>query len=463
MSARLGDLALRAVDLSLAAATVLAGALVLLARRAVRRPSMPSERPRVLVLDTAYSLQVLRARRSEHFITERDLDGYFEHVWNVHPLIGADPGHPVDAGVGPPAVERFADTHTMIEGKTRRFGSLSRLPYLNFALAQLQLVLMLDRLVHRERIGIVRGDPYYMGLLAMVVGRLSDRPVEVRVNGNHDAIYQTVGALAYPRIFRWRAVEQRVARYMLSRADSVVVYNGDNRRFALQNDAPPDRLTWLTVWRIVNPVHVEEPAARAPLPDEFGFGDRPVAVCVCRLERVKHPEDAVIAIAKARRRHPELAGVVVGEGAMRAELEELCAQLGVDGHVVLPGARDQPWIARMLTQSSVVVVPLAGLALVESALSETPIVAYDVEWHPEIIRPGEHGLLVPYRDTDAMADAICSLLEDRQLAARLGAAARIRAQEFMRAATLLDEERALADRLLAQSRAAARRQPALTP
>lgn len=449
MSAKAARLSLRAVDLSLAAAAALTGACILLARQPRRRRLAPTEHPRLLAIDSMYSLSVLRARGAEHLVTHRDLDGYFDHVWSVHPLLGADPRAPSAAGVGSPTITALTDAHTMIEGKTRRINSLARLPHLNFALAQVQLVLMLDRIVYRQGIAVVRGDPYYHGLLAHLLGGLSGRPVELRIVVNYDATYETIGALAHPRLFRWRALEQRVARYTLSRADSVVVCSADNGEFALRNGARSECLTYLGNGSMVNPVHVGEPREREVLEDEFALGDRPVVVCVSRLERVKHPEDVVISVAKARRRDPRIAAVIVGDGAMRSELVQLCAELGVEGDIVFAGDRDQAWIARILAQSTVVAAPLAGLALVESALSGTPIVAYDIEWHSELIRSQQEGILVAYRDTDAMAAALCALIEDSEKAACLAAAARARVMEIMRPAKLLADERAHADELLA--------------
>lgn len=396
-----------------------------------------------------YPLRVLRARQAEHLVTYRDLGGYFEHVWSVHPLIGADPGEPPAAGIGGPAITALTPGHTMVEGKTRRYAALERLPLLNFALAQVELVLLLDRIVHREGVAILRGDPYYPGLLALLVGRLNRRPVEVRIIANHDAIYETVGALAYPRLFRWRALERRVVHFTLSRADSVVAGSADNREFALRNGARSERLAYIGNWTMIHPVHLEPPAEREPLADEFGLGARPIVVCVSRLERMKHPEDVIAGVAEARRRDPRIAAVIVGEGAMRAELAELCSELGVERDVVFAGDRDQRWIARMLVQADVIVAPLAGLSLVESALSGTPIVAYDIEWHAELIRSEEEGLLVAYRDTSAMAEAICALVADPARAALLAEAARARVLEIMQPAKLLAHERALADQLLA--------------
>lgn len=444
---RAQGLALRAADVALAATAGLGGAVVLGLRWSLRRPSKPSGRPRLMVVSSLWSLGILRSRKAEHVITQRDLGGYYDHVWSVQPLVGADP---LEAVAGPPTITRLSDSHTVIEGHTERSASLQHLPYLNFALAQLQLVLLLDRIVHREGVRILRGDPFYNGMLALLLGRINRRPVEARIIADHDAIYRAVGTIAYPRLFRTRRVEQRVSRHVLSRVDLVVMGTPVYRDFALRNGARKDRLACIGNWSMIHPVHLTEPREREGLADEFGFGDRPVVMCICRLEPQKHPEDVVASLARARARDPRLAAVIVGEGAMLEELEKLCAELGVRNDVAFAGNRDQEWIARMLTRSAVVAAPLAGLALVESALSGTPIVGYDYEWHSEVIQSEQEGILVPYRDTEAMAAAIGALVEDPQRSARMGAALRARVLSIMEPAQLLAHERDLAEKLLSE-------------
>ena len=66
-------------------------------------------------------------------------------------------------------------------------------------------------------------------------------------------------------------------------------------------------------------------------------------------------------------------------------------------------------------------------SLIEAAACGLPLVATDVPGCREVITDGEDGLLVPVRDAVALAAAIARLIDDRELAARLGAAARKKA------------------------------------
>lgn len=115
-----------------------------------------------------------------------------------------------------------------------------------------------------------------------------------------------------------------------------------------------------------------------------------------------------------------------------------------EGSIEWWGHRDDP--QAVLAQSSIVVLPSyrEGLptVLVEASACERPLVAADVPGCREVVRHGETGLLVPPRQAAPLAEAIATLLADPARRARMGRAARSRAeQEFSRAVVL---ERTLA-------------------
>jgi glycosyltransferase involved in cell wall biosynthesis len=246
----------------------------------------------------------------------------------------------------------------------------------------------------------------------------------------------------YPRLFRWRFIEKLIDRYVLPRADLVAAGNKDILDYALANGATEEHSTMFLVGCLIEPLHfVLEPRKRPSVRAELGLSDQPVLVCVSRLEAVKCPEDVVRVTALAKRRVPDLVGVVVGDGSMRPELEEMVLDLGLGDDFKFVGNRDQEWIASALACATVVLSPLSGRALVEAALSGTPIVAYDVDWQSELVRTGETGILVPYREIDQMATAVVDLCGDRDMASSLGAAGREFALEVMDPRKLVRHER----------------------
>ena len=405
-------------------------------------------RPRLLVLDAAYSLATIRDRELEQSVVARDLDGWFDHVWSVHPLVGADPADQHD-DVGPIRTIAFAPGHTVVEGHLGRFRALRRVSPLNFALAQSNLVWRLSTLIRRERINVIRvGDPYYLGLIGLVLSRLHRIPLAIRINGNYDAIHASVGRLAYPRIFRRRSVEKRIDRFVLPRASLVVAPNDDNLDFALANGARPEAADVFPYGNLIHPIHFEDPGQRPSIRADLCVGTRPMVVYITRLEPVKRPADLLTVAVALRDAGLDAAVVLVGDGSMRTELEARSAVLGVTDQVVFAGSRGQRWIASCLAEAAVVAAPHNGRSLVESALAGRPIVAYDIDWHRELIDDGQNGVLVADGDAHAMAGAVIDLLRDRDRADVLGRAGRETALQRMSPRTLAAHERAAYERIL---------------
>jgi len=208
---------------------------------------------KLLVLDMSYTLDIVRKRQLYEAITCKDLNGYFSHVWTVHPCSTVIPPEREQDTYGRITITPLTSIHTFIEGKIGRFRKLRSFPMLNFLLAQSDIFLYLDQLIGKEGITVVRaGDPYYLGPFGLALSGMHKIPCALRVALNFDTFYETTGHLAFPRLFRRRWVEKIVERYTLKRADLVAGGNQDGLNFALNNGA---RGKYSTVFRVGNLIH----------------------------------------------------------------------------------------------------------------------------------------------------------------------------------------------------------------
>ncbi len=78
------------------------------------------------------------------------------------------------------------------------------------------------------------------------------------------------------------------------------------------------------------------------------------------------------------------------------------------------------------------------MVLLEAMAAARPVVATPVGGTPELVVDGETGLLVPAGDVDALADALRRLLDDPELAARMGEAGRRRVEERFTAERMVE-------------------------
>jgi glycogen(starch) synthase len=141
--------------------------------------------------------------------------------------------------------------------------------------------------------------------------------------------------------------------------------------------------------------------------------------------------DAFAVIAPSR---PRLRLAIGGEGPALRELSARAARLGLSERLVLPGGLRAGQVASLLARASAVVMPSRvepfGIVALEGWRSGRPTIVTSRGGPPEFIRHGQDGLVVDPFDTDALAAALATILDDEELARRLGRSGRERFEAF---------------------------------
>jgi glycosyltransferase involved in cell wall biosynthesis len=178
-------------------------------------------------------------------------------------------------------------------------------------------------------------------------------------------------------------------------------------------------------------VHNGVPGPNRPLP----LPARPPAparlVVIGRLSRRKGCDVAVDAVAALRRRGRDvrldfIGSVFPGYEWYERELRDRVRRLGLDDRVRFRGFLPSVWPA--YRDADVVLVPSFGEsfgnAAAEAQLAGRPVVVSGVQGLLEIVDGDRTGLVVPAGDGEALADAVCTLLDDWAKAGDLAAAGR---------------------------------------
>jgi glycosyltransferase involved in cell wall biosynthesis len=147
---------------------------------------------------------------------------------------------------------------------------------------------------------------------------------------------------------------------------------------------------------------------------------------IARLVPVKGHTFLFRAARKVIDTFPRVKILLIGDGELRNELENLASRLGIGKNVVFCGfRRDLPKIYADLD-----IVALTSLneglpvAVIEAMASQTAVVAYDVGGVKDLIEPNVTGISVPFGEIDRLAESIIFLLKNPQERERLGRNAR---------------------------------------
>jgi len=247
-----------------------------------------------------------------------------------------------------------------------------------------------------------------------------------------------------PPVVRTRHISAPVpanaaSRWLYSRAVRHVVTTGETLRRQLieGSGASPERVTSV-------PTGIDT--------ERFSPGDKRTARHALGLD----PEGRIIGIvatlrswkghlylleAFARLKQSDATLLIIGEGPMRGPIEAKIAELRLGGRVRLVGQQDKPedWL-RTLDVFCLPSYANEGVpqAVLQAMMTGLPVVTTPVGAILEAANDGETALVVPPKNASALAGTIDRLMQDPDLAGRLGHAGRNRALERFSRVAMLD-------------------------
>ncbi len=302
-------------------------------------------------------------------------------------------------------------------------GSLGKIPL--YPWDMLTTVIGLARLIKREKFDLVFTNSAKADIYGSLAGRLASRPVVWRMHDIVDTdaysklnvmLFKVCASLFAHRIIAISgAVAKAFEDLRISREKISVVYHGI--------DMEEDKVL----------------GKRMAMRRELGIDEKdPVVGFVGRLVDWKGPDVFIRSAQEVSKRMPEARFLIVGDAVFGErdyveQLKNLCLELGIEDRVIFTGYREDVLevmsAMNVLVHASVLPEPF-GMVLIEAMSLGLPVVATQGGGVGEIVKAEETGLIIPPKDSEAMAEAIFRILSDKGMARRMGEAGKRRAAEL---------------------------------
>ena len=189
---------------------------------------------------------------------------------------------------------------------------------------------------------------------------------------------------------------------------------------------------------------------------ELGFV--PTDVVFGKIARLFHLKGHCYVIEAARQvclTVPNAKFLFVGDGILKSQFESEIAKYGLQDRFVFTGLVPPNQVPKYVGAMDVLVHASLreGLAraLPQGLIAGKPVISYDIDGAREVVLNGTTGFLIPPKETDSLAQAMCSLAKSSELRTQLGSKGRELFTEQFRHATMTRKIRELYLRVLNES------------
>ena len=156
---------------------------------------------------------------------------------------------------------------------------------------------------------------------------------------------------------------------------------------------------------------------------ELGIPDgAPIVSTAGRLVQQKRQDQLIDAALEVLKVSPDCRFLILGDGPLRGSLEAQIHRMGLETRVHMLGFRSDAREIMQITDVFCLSSDWEGtpMTVMEAMACRKPVVVTAVGGCPDVVRDGGTGYVVPPRDPRALAEAILKLLDEPELAKRMG-------------------------------------------
>ena len=299
------------------------------------------------------------------------------------------------------------------------------------------LVIRLARRLRDLAPSVVHTHLLHADLYGTIAARIAGVPAIISSRHNDDPF-----RARWPLLFLLRIINRYTNRF--------IAISERVRAFTIKTEKVPTSVVDTVYYGL--PVDEQKNRQVIDARDEFGLPKGPLVVCAARLTEQKGHKWLVRGFRSVVDQLPETSLLLLGDGPMRAYLEDTVVNLDLDQNVRFAGWRTD--VMDILPSTDLFVIASEwegfGLSLLEAMSFSLPIVATDVGGIPEVVLDGQTGWLVKSRDSDALAGSILAALRSPYKMLEYGQRGKLRLQNTFSVQRMIFDTEKIYNLLLTQ-------------
>lgn len=265
----------------------------------------------------------------------------------------------------------------------------------------------------------------------MAAAKLARVP-HVITSRHNDDDFRSKPAVKWASAIMWRGFKACIAI-----SDAI-------KKFAIETENCPPEKVYVVKYGIEHEALSQEAfaSARKALLSELELTeDAQIFGMACRLVEQKGLSYALEALKQIHEDFPDAHLVIAGDGNLMHELVHQAAELYISDNVHFLGWRND--VNDLMAAFDVFLMPSLwegfGLVALEAMSKRRPVIASAVTALPEVVEDGQTGLLVPAKDSEALANAMQTLLADRSLRVHMGMVGEDRVEQYFTIERMAEE------------------------
>lgn len=249
----------------------------------------------------------------------------------------------------------------------------------------------LIKIIKKNNIKVARtGHPYLMSLSLLIAAKLLKIPFISTIGGDNRLAQDKIGRY---HIFNNKFISFFVEEFVLNRSDNIIVPNEYSANYVRQISKQNN------ISIIPLPLRKE---IFNNLDRKLNNDDPKFFLFIGRLVGDKHPDFVLELYSKYIKNNPnsKLNLVMIGDGELKASLNQRVISLGLIDRVKFTGFLDTIEITKYLEKNPICLIPISGFVIYEASIFGNIIVTSDIEWHSEFIEENINGWVAKYLDIE---------------------------------------------------------------